>query len=421
MAEKIIHIPRRFVQSEWGGTESVLVNICREQQKAGFNPIIHTSCALSKPGKEKWENLPIVRHRYCYPFLGLSKADKLALDKKGGNLISLCLLRNLIKEKNVRLYHAHVTKRMGGTVLVAARKNKKPCVVTLHGNMFDVPKAEQNAVIQAQKGHFDWGRLFGAFLKSRTLLNEADAIICVGHSEYLAASKALGHGRVHYLPNGVTPTTFQGGSGKKARAALGIPPSAWLLGCISRLDPQKDQISLIRALAQVRKNHPEAHLLLAGPETVAGYKDALLKEAATWGVQEALHLTDAFKPESDELRDALASLNAFCLPSRHEPFGIVILEAWSAHLPIITSTAGGLAHLVENEKDGLTFPAEDVDALAAAWIKLIDNPTLAKNLAQAGALKVDTEYTWPKVAEALEVIYQKAELVCARNQAEKRF
>ena len=200
-AKRILHIPRRFSLDEWGGTEAVITNICEAQLADGLRPEIHTSLALSRTCSEEFRGVPIQRYSYCYPFLGLSTTDRHQLDKKGGNLLSWSLYRAMRKAKDVRIFHAHVTKRTGASVLKAAKLAKRPCVVTLHGNMFDVPKIEADDIVAPQEGKLEWGRLFGAYFGSRSMLDEVDAILCVGFSDYEIAIESLGYGLVHFLPN----------------------------------------------------------------------------------------------------------------------------------------------------------------------------------------------------------------------------
>ena len=188
-ANRVIHVPRRFSLDDWGGTEAVITNICEAQNAAGLRSEIHTSLALSRKRSETFREIPVRRYSYCYPFLGLSAKDQHQLDKKGGNLLSWPLYRALRKAKDVRIFHAHVTKRTGSSVLKAARAAKRPCVVTLHGNVFDVPKIEADDVIAPQIGKFEWGRVFGAYFGSRTMLDEVDAVLCVGYSEYEKSRK----------------------------------------------------------------------------------------------------------------------------------------------------------------------------------------------------------------------------------------
>jgi len=408
---RILHIPRRFALDEWGGTESVIFNLCKQQLASGQQPEIHTSRALAPTPREVWRDIPIRRYRYIYPFLGLSKADKLALDKKGGNLLSLDLFWHLLAARNVRIYHAHVLGRMGGAVMTAARLRRKPFIVTLHGNVFDVPPAEVAAVNEAQQGHFEWGKPFGAILRSRHLINEADAVLCVGFSEYEKARAALDHDRVYHLPNGVTPHAFANANRSAGRVSLGWPDDAIGFGCLSRIDPQKNQVLLVEAFAALVAAQPqrEFRLLLGGPVTAPAYLQEIRDCMGRHRLEALVTLHPAVVAESTTHRDLLAALDVFVLPSRHEPFGIVILEAWAAGLPVIASNIGGLAKLVTHERDGLHFSAGDAAALTAALARLADDPGLRRALAVAGHTKMVSHYTWAAVNAQLEQIYQLAE------------
>jgi len=408
---RILHVPRRFAIDEWGGTESVIYHLCEEQRKAGLSPEIHTSRALCATPAETWRDIPIRRYRYCYPFLGLSREENHALDKKGGNLLSLDLFAHLLAARNVRIYHAHVLKRMGGAVYTAARLRKKPFIATLHGNVFDVPPAEAASIVAAQQGHFEWGKPFGALFRSRALLSDADAVLCVGYSEYERAREKIGHDRVHYLSNGVTPESFENGDREAGRAALGWPADAVAFGCLSRIDPQKNQLLFVDAFAGLVRAEPDKtfRLLLGGPRTDDTYHQAIIDRIALHGIEENVSLIPAVVAESKEHRDLLKALDCFVLPSRHEPFGIVVLEAWASGLPVIVSDVGGLQRLVDQEKDGLRFPSGDTAALTAAMQRIATESGLASSLAQAGHAKTLADFTWKAVSAKLETIYQAAE------------
>ncbi|MEI7910992.1 MAG: glycosyltransferase family 4 protein [Verrucomicrobiota bacterium] len=408
---RILHIPRRFALDEWGGTESVIYNLCKQQRAAGYQAEIHTSRALAPTPAEVWRDIRIRRYRYCYPFLGLSAADILALDKKGGNLLSLDLFWHLLAARDVRIYHSHVLGRMGGAVLTAARLRRKPFVATLHGNIFDVPPAEAASIVEPQQGHFEWGKPFGALFRSRHLLDEADAVLCVGFSEYEKARSALGHERVYHLPNGVTPAAFANGNRAAGRITLGWPDDAIGFGCLSRIDPQKNQLLLVEAFAALVAAAPQRpwRLLLGGPVTAPAYQQEIADLIRRHQLEAHVTLHPAVVAESTTHRDLLAALDAFVLPSRHEPFGIVILEAWAAGLPVVASNVGGLQKLIAHERDGLHFPSGDVAALTASLARLGDDPGLRRALAAAGRIKVGEHYTWAAVHARLEQIYQLAE------------
>jgi glycosyltransferase involved in cell wall biosynthesis len=269
--KRIIHIPRRYTADEWGGTETVIQEISRQQQKEGWQPEIHTSKALDSTPEETIAGIPVHRYDYCYPFFGLSDADRLAMDKKGGNLLSYSLHRAFMRMDDVRVFHAHALNRIGGHVRYAARKKNKPYVVTLHGGVFDVPPAEQAALLKPAEKKIEWGKIFGMLLGSRKLLLDADHVLCVGYSEFEKAKEKLPHDRVSYLPNGVDPEKFANGDGAAFREKFGIPQDRFLVGNISRIDFQKNQLQLVQAFARFHRNHPQGHLLLCGPETQADY------------------------------------------------------------------------------------------------------------------------------------------------------
>ncbi|MDQ8193814.1 glycosyltransferase family 4 protein [Coraliomargarita sp. SDUM461004] len=410
-ANRILHVPRRFSQDEWGGTEAVITNLCAAQLAMGMRPEIHTSLALSTVEHESFRGFPISRYKYCYPFLGLSDEEKHQLDKKGGNLLSWSLYRAMRQAQDVRIFHAHVTKRTGASVLKAAKLARRPCVVTLHGNMFDVPKAEAEDVVASQQGHFEWGRLFGAYFGSRRMLEEVDAILCVGYSEYEKAKEVLGSDRVHFLPNGVHPERFVAAESEriKARTELGFASDTFLYGCISRLDPQKNQLLLIEAFSQVAQMNPKAGLLICGPMTNADYAAKLQAACQASGVGDRIRILPPVTPDTEEHRGRFAALDCFVLPSRHEPFGIVVLEAWASGKPVIAANVGGLARLVSHERTGLKIESGQVSDLIQAMSRIAEEPELCRNLVDAAHLEVQHHYTWPQIAQQLEAIYQQVE------------
>lgn len=408
---RIIHVPRRFSFDEWGGTEAVIKNICLAQAEMGLTPEIHTSLALATERLSYMGSVPVHRYPYCYPFLGLDDAAKFQLDKKGGNLLSWALYRSLRKAQGVRIYHAHVTKRTGASVLKAAQLSKRPCVVTLHGNIFDVPASEADDLVAPQEGHFEWGKIFGAYFGSRNLLEKADAVLCVGFSEYQKAREALGKDRVHFLPNGVHPERLKAhpGERERARQSLGFDDDCFVLGCISRIDPQKNQKLLIESFAELAATDPKLGLVICGPQTNATYFAKLEAEISRSGCADRIRLLPPVVPDSPEHRGLFAALDCFVLPSRHEPFGIVVLEAWAAACPVIASNVGGLQQLVHDGKNGLHFASGDKDGLIAAIVRMRDDSNFRDQSVTNGQADIAEKYTWSQIADQLESIYQQVE------------
>jgi glycosyltransferase involved in cell wall biosynthesis len=110
----------------------------------------------------------------------------------------------------------------------------------------------------------------------------------------------------------------------------------------------------------------------------------------------------------------LAGASLFVLPSRHEPFGIVNVEAMAAGVPIVATAVGGIPDLVRDGVEGLLVPADDPVALAAAMESVLDDPWLARALTVRGLARAP-EYDWRSItARYLEVYSRVSRVVAAR-------
>lgn len=411
-ADGIVHVPRRFTEKEWGGTETVILNLAKEQTAAGWRPEIVTSQALDPKSRSEIAGVPVSRFRHRYPFLNLGDEARAAMDRKGGNLISASLMWELLRTPRVRLFHAHAIKRLGGHVRTAARLRDKPYVVTLHGGHYDVPQAEREDLVQPAKGAFEWGRAVGALLGARRTLADADHVICVGHGEFEAARSRLPHDRVSWLPNGVDVDRFANGEGSQFRKEHAIPANAFLVLCLGRIDAQKNQLQLVNSFARLKKSRPNARLVLAGPVTQPVYAARIRHRIEELGLTREALLLPGFRNDDPALVDAYHACDVFALPSRHEPFGIVVLEAWSAGKPVVASRVGGLRRLVDDGRTGLLFDPESEDATEALAVALnrfhVGGHALRAEFGEEGKLEA-AKYTWTEVARRQETIYHVAE------------
>jgi glycosyltransferase involved in cell wall biosynthesis len=111
---------------------------------------------------------------------------------------------------------------------------------------------------------------------------------------------------------------------------------------------------------------------------------------------------------SRSLADAYHAADVFLLPSIHEPFGIVILEAWAAGLPVIASRVGGIPSFVVPYQDGLLFEPNNNESIVEAFRFLVKNPEDSRNLAVSGQKKARNEYSWDVITDRLVDIYEEA-------------
>jgi glycosyltransferase involved in cell wall biosynthesis len=189
----------------------------------------------------------------------------------------------------------------------------------------------------------------------RRRYRELDALVVLtegDRADYAAVAR-----RVERIRN---PTPSSPGG----RSALDAP----VVAAAGRLGTQKGFDLLIRAFAPIARRHPEWTLRIHG----GGPKRAALEaQIAAEGLQERIVLTGPVR----ELGEALAQASVFALSSRWEGFGLVILEAMSHGLPVVSfDCPRGPGEIISSGRDGTLVPPEDVPALTAALEELIEDP-----------------------------------------------
>ena len=165
------------------------------------------------------------------------------------------------------------------------------------------------------------------------------------------------------------------------------------------IDYQKNQ----KILLELLNNTIDTHLLLIGPVTSQWYYDEILETAEKLNVNERLTVIPGLPPDSIELLQALKTAYCFILPSRHEPFGIVALEALDAGLPLITSNVGGLRDFLCDKGNALLFEDNNTESLCNAYAEL---ENLRNKLIANGKITAN-EYNWKILAEKLSAIYRE--------------
>lgn len=406
MTIKSLQVIRRFVFEEWGGTETVVWNTSLSLAKSG-NPVeILSTSALDRTPAEEQEGIAIRRFPYFYPYLNLNKQKISILDKKGGDPYSLPLYKYMIEKGNVDLIHCHTMNRIAASVRLAARKKKIPYLVSFHGGHFAVPKEEMALMTAPYKGTFNYGRIIDLLIKKQRYLQDADAIICVGYNEYKLTRERYPQKLVYYLPNGVDHKKFSAAQSSNFRARFGIPENSRLILCLSRIDYQKNQKLLIALLDRIRDKDPNSHLLLVGPVTSENYYLQIEKLIKAKKLKKKVTIIKGLKADDPDLVRAYKSASMFILPSIHEPFGIVALEAWASGLPVIAAKVGGLERLITDRKTGLLFNGR-LDDLEQKYLELISNNSLREQLVTNAEKSAREEYSWQAITERLLEYYEE--------------
>ena len=184
--------------------------------------------------------------------------------------------------------------------------------------------------------------------------------------------------RAHYVPNFVSAVPGT----PLPRSQFNIPDGAPLMLAAGRLHRNKAFDVLLTAM----KRTEDVYLLLAGDGVDAKALEGL---AHKLGVADRVR----FLGWRTDIPDLMATADMLVCPSRIEPLGNVVIEAWARNLPVVTTAAQGPGWLIEDGIDGLLTPVDDADLLGEAIARLVSDVQLAPRLVAAGRRRFEADFT----------------------------
>lgn len=271
---------------------------------------------------------------------------------------------------------------------IAASRDFKFCIAHRFKPIYVALLGCDLSVIGVHHAFGDYKRrtrqLFANFFRKRlALLGVSNAV----RDDMRACLPNWASERIETLYNRIDVAAVQAAqvSREAAREHLGLPQDAWVVGNVGRLHPDKDQATLIKGFAQALPQLPASSLLaIMG----SGKLEESLKSFAS-----ELRVSDSvrFLGQVVNGRNYFKAFDVFALTSDHEPFGMVLLEAMAAGVPVICSDCGGGREVAQGVAQ--LFPLADAGALAAGLVSLskLDTATGAA-LRQGQLLKLGKEY-----------------------------
>lgn len=384
----VLHIPRRFTKSHWGGTENVVLSIANGLKKYGINSKIVTTSILCDKTDEVINNIKVKRFDYFYPYFNLSNKNRKSLDLVGGNLFSWSLLYHLFFIKDVDLIHLHTAKRLGSIARTICKFRNIPYVVTIHGGLHDISSNETQNRMQPTQDTFEWGKILGFLFGSRKVYDDANSIITLNQKEYEQTKKVYPKKDVHLLSNSVNIKQFDIEKDDTFRSKLNIDENSFVFLSSGRIDKQKNQLLILKCLKDLIKINSNIHLLLVGNVTDAEYLKILNVFINDEELESFVTIVTNLKPNSSKLINAYLNADAFVLASRHEPFGIVALEAWASKLPLIVSDICGVCSVIKENKTALVFKDNNKDSLCEKMQTLVEDKNFSEKLVSKASVEV---------------------------------
>jgi 1,4-alpha-glucan branching enzyme len=373
----ILMIPHLY-HPRIGGVEICVKNLCRELQKKGHNVEIVTSRLPRKlPQRETIDGVVVNR----LPFR-LASSNPLSI-LKFIIRASECIVKMLIivRNKKIDIINLHYISDNAIYALMLSYVKRISLITNIHGS--DI---EHDSV---RGKMYEW-------VVRRTLERSAKVIF---NSNYMLL-KTMENFNVSIdrksvvIGNGVDIS--EADILEKSKEA----PSPFILG-IGRLVQYKGFDILIRSFASVLGRYPDIKLVLAGDGPERRNLEILIRNL---GIEESV-LLYGFRDRKD-IQQLLVSCKFLVVPSRREPFGIVILEAMAAQKAVIAMEVGGVPDLVKQGENGILIKSHDPHDLAAAMTYLLEHPEIADALGKRGRSTVIDRFEWKIIADKYITAFQ---------------
>ena len=356
-----LHICHVLLSLRPGGLENGVVNVVNGLDPAEFRSSV---CCLREVG----EFAVRLRDGVSITALGF---------RSGNDLLLPLRLARLLRKWQVDIVHTRNAESFFYGA-VAARLANVSAIHSEHGRTF--PGKPVRAIAQ------------------RFLLRGVDAAFAVSEQLKRDLIRELGvrGDRFEVVYNGVDTSRF---SPKRTAVATGAHLRPLVIGSVGRLVSVKNYQLLLRAIARLPADPPTRLLLVGdGPE-----KPALARLAADLNLQDKVE----FLGHREDVPQLLPEMDIFVLPSLSEGMSNTLLEAMAAGVTVAASDVGGNREIIEPERSGLLFRNTDVIGAAEQLRRLVSDPGLRAELAQAAVARVRRDFSINAMLERYESLYRR--------------
>jgi glycosyltransferase involved in cell wall biosynthesis len=230
----------------------------------------------------------------------------------------------------------------------------------------------------------------------------ADRVIAVSHAlkGELGWIYKVPDWKTRVVYNGVSVHRFDGwidpGAVKRRWGVGPMDPTVLFMG---RLSVQKGPDILLEAIPHLLKYYPNAKFIFAGEGHLRGDLERRVHELK---VAHAVRWFGRLGPS--EQSDMFRACDVVCVPSRNEPFGIIVLEAWAAGKPVVASKVGGPNEIVRHAENGLKIQPS-TDSVGWGLGTLFTNWDWARSMGRRGRVDAEAHFSWDRIAETTERCY----------------
>ncbi len=357
-----------------GGVESHVLELSKKLMDFGHEVFVVTTKLEDTKSEEIIEGVPVKRIEPLTIFLSTPIVPG---------------IRDVLSKGDYDILHSHSPPPLMSFFGVRSSKKKDvPFVLTYHCDL-EIPHTFGPLIVNLYQ------RTFGTYTVSK-----ADKIITTTTS-YGATSKAVWHQDADIIPNAVDEERFHpSNDGSQIRKKLGLEDEK-LITYVGRIVYHKGLEYFVRA-AKFLEDENVKFLLVGTGDFRSELEDMIKRE----GLEDKVMF--AGRVPNEDLPNYYAATDIFVLPSvsRLEAFGIVALEAMASCVPVIVSDIPGVRDVIVEGKHGLLAEPMNSENLAGKIRTLIENPDMAERMGKNGRKRVEERFTWSKVADEIEEVYE---------------
>lgn len=384
MTLRVVHVCAYFAPAfVYGGPPRSIFGLCRAQRHAGIDVRVVTTTAngdseLSDAvvAQGEYESIPV---RYCArawprsifhaPSLGSAVATEL---------------------RDADVLHIHgLWNATVWSAAAAAREQRKPYVLSPRGML-----------APAALAHDKWRKKLVYPLADRRVIRDAARLHATSQSEFEQLNRLPEAGRAVYVPNGVELPPGGDRDPRAARERFHLPPTSPLILFLGRIHPIKRLDLVAAAFAQVRAQHRDAHLVIAGPDE-DGHRATVAPLFTPFGSS----VTWTGRVDDAGKRQLLDAATMLVVSSNSESFGMSVAEAMAAGMPVVVTRTCPWAE-IESSEAGF-WVDQTADAIARGLNAILADPAAAQAMGRRGRALIASRYSWPSAAAALIKTYEE--------------
>lgn len=380
-----------------GGQNIYVAALAKHLVTLGYSIDIFTRAEhRDQPAIVSW--LPDIRviHVNAGPLRVLPKEELYQYMPRFSDQVTAFMLNEQI---TYELIHAHFW--MSGVVACELKRSFKiPFVITFHA------LGHVRKIYQKENDKFPDCRID----IEKQIVAEANVIIaeCPQDEEDLINYYAAPKEKIRIVPCGFSSEDFFPINKSEAREKIGLRADEKVILQLGRMVPRKGIDNVIRALGFINETDSVKLLIVGGdtplPDPSASKELArLMNIAAEAGVSANVEFTGP--KNRQELKYYYSAADIFITTPWYEPFGITPLEAMACGTPVIGSDVGGVKYSVADGQTGCLVPPDKPEILAATISQLFSDRVLLKQMGREAILRVNTLFTWRKVALEMAGIY----------------